>query len=168
MLSSGEAKNILIISQNFFPNSEKDYKIKEKIEEYANQGINVSVIARKGASDTAPEIPNTKFYFIEQEKFSGGGEWAYVFHNISFMVKAMRIGSAIKEKFDMVIATIPSGLTAIAAKIIAGKNEKGFYIDINENWVESALASNYIVNGGAIYKASIMVENWVLKNGKKI
>ena len=168
MLSSGEPKKVLIISQLFFQTDEKDYKIKDSIIKLAEQGHDISVIARKSSSDTIPEIKNTKFYTIDQEKFSGGSEWSYVFHNISFMWKAIKIGSAIPGNFDMVIATIPTGFAAVAAKIVAGKKEAKFCIDIKEKWVESALASNYIINGGPVYKAAVMVENWILKNGTNI
>lgn len=167
MQLNGEPKNILFFSQYFFPSSEKDYKVKETIEKLANQGHSVSVVTRKSSSETVTEIKNTKFYFIDQEPFNGGGEWAYVFHNISFMWKAIKVGSAIQGNFDMVIATIPTGFAGIAAKIVANKKQAKFYYDIKENWVESALASKYISNGGAVHKAAIMVENWVLKSGEK-
>ncbi len=168
MLSSGEPKKILIISQIFFSTEDKDYKIKESIVKLAEQGHDISIIARKSSSDTIPEIKNTKFYTIDQEKFSSGSEWSYVFQNISFMWKAIKIGSAIQGNFDMVIATIPTGFAGIAAKIVAGKKEAKFCLNIKEKWVESALASNYIINGSPVHKAAVMVENWVLKNGTNI
>ena len=167
MSSNGEPKKILIISQYLFPTPEKNYEVKETIEKLAEQGHNISVIARKNSAETASEIKNTKFYFIEQDAFSSGSEWGYVFQNISFMWKAIKIGSALEGNFDMVIATIPTGFAGIAANIVAGKKGAKLYLDIKENWVESALSANYISNGSPIHKAAVMVENWVLKHGEK-
>ena len=167
MSSNGEPNKILIISQYFFPTAEKNYEVKETIEKLAEQGHNISVIARKSSAETVSEIKNTKFYFIEQDAFTSGSEWGYVFQNISFMWKAIKIGSAIEGNFDMVIATMPTGFAGIAANIVAGKKGAKLYLDVKENWVESALAANYISNGSPIHKAAIMVENWVLKRGEK-
>ena len=168
MQLNGEPKNIMFFSQYFFPTFGKDYKVRETIENLANQGHNISVVTSKSSSDTLSEVKNTKFYFIDQEPFNGGGEWSYVFHNISYLWKAIKVGSSIQGNFDMVIATIPTGFAGIAAKIVAGKKQAKFYYDIKENWVESALASKYISNGGAVHKAAVMVENWVLKHGEKL
>ena len=60
MLSSGEPKKILIISQIFFSTEDKDYKIKESIVKLAEQGHDISIIARKSSSDTIPEIKKRK------------------------------------------------------------------------------------------------------------
>ena len=84
------------------------------------------------------------------------------------MWKAIKIGSALEGNFDMVIATIPTGFAGIAANIVAGKKGAKLFLDIKENWVESALAAKYINNGSPIHKAAVMVENWVLKRGEKI
>ena len=167
MSSNGEPKKILIISQYLFPTPEKNYEVKESIEKLAEQGHNISVIARKASSETAFEIKNTKFYFIEQDNFSSGSEWSYILQNISFMWKAIKIGSALEGNFDLVIATMPTGFAGIAANIVAGKKEAKFYLDIKENWVESAIAANYISNGSPIHKAAVIVDNWVLKRGEK-
>ena len=167
MSSDGEQKNILIITQYFFPTAEKDYKIKESIESLAEQGYNISVVTSKDSSDTAPEIKNTKFYFIEQEKFNAGSEWAYVLHSVIFMYKAIKLGSVVPGNFDMVVGVIPTGFAGIAAKIAAGKKGAKLMLDIKENWVESALAANYISQGGAVHKAAVMVENWILKQGER-
>ena len=67
----------------------------------------------------------------------------------------------------MIISTIPTGFAGIAGNIVAGKKEAKFYLDIKENWVESALAANYISSGSPIHKAAVMVENWILKRGEK-
>ena len=64
MSSNGESKKILIISQYLFPTPEKNYEVKETIEKLAEQGHNISVIARKSSAETVSEIKNTKFYFI--------------------------------------------------------------------------------------------------------
>lgn len=166
MSSNGNPKNIMIITQYFFPTENKNYEIKEEIEKLASEGHNISVVTSKSASDTQIEISNTKFYYIKQDKFSGNGEWAYVFHNISFMWKAIKLGSAVPGNFDMVVATIPSGFAGIAANIVAGKKSAKFYLNTKENWVESALAANYLSKGSPIYKAAVIVENWVLKRGE--
>ena len=65
MSSSGEYKKILVISQYFFPNADKNYEVKETIEKLSEQGHKISVIARKGSSDTPSDIKNTKFYYIQ-------------------------------------------------------------------------------------------------------
>lgn len=168
MSSSGESKKILVISQYFFPNADKNYEVKETIEKLSEQGHKISVIARKGSSDTPSDIKNTKFYYIDQDGFNSGNEWSYVFQNISFMWKAIKIGSALEGNFDMVIATIPTGFAGIAANTVAGKKGAKLFLDIKENWVESALAAKYINNGSPIHKAAVMVENWVLKRGEKL
>ncbi len=167
MSSNGEPKKILIVSQYFFSSSEKNYEVKETIEKLAEQGHSISVIARKNSSDTPLEIKNTTFYYIDQENFSSGSEWSYVFQNISFMWKAIKIGSAIEGNFDMVIATIPTDFAAIAADIVAGKKGAKLYLDIKENWVESAVAAKFINSGSPIYKAAIMLEKYINKRGEK-
>ena len=83
------------------------------------------------------------------------------------MWKAIKIGSAIEGNFDMVIATIPTDFAAIAADIVAGKKGAKLYLDIKENWVESAVAAKFINNGSPIYKAAIMLEKYINKRGEK-
>lgn len=167
MSSNGNEKNVLIVSQYFFPTSDNDYKIKEDIEKLTNQGYKISLIVNKSKSDNSVEINNANIYYIEQEKPTAGSEWAYIINNIIFMWKAIKLGSSLKDNFDMVIATIPSSFAGIAARIIAGNKKTKYYINIKENWVDSALKNEYITNGGPIHKASIMIENWLNNNSEK-
>ncbi len=168
MTLNGEAKNILVVTQNFFPTEKKDYKIKENLEKLANQGNKITVLGCKKQSDIVDEIQNLQYSFIEQEEFAGGSEWAYALHNIIFMWKAIKIGSSIKDNFDMIVAIVPTGFAAIAAKVIAGKKQAKYFVDIKENWVESALEAKYLTKGSPFHKAATIVEDWLLKNSEKI
>lgn len=163
MPSTGNPMNILIITQNYFPTTNKDYKVKEAIDELIKQGHKVSVVTSKGANDTLPTDSAIQFVAINQDSFNGGGEWAYVFHGISFMWKAIKLGSAIDGNFDQVIATIPTGFAGIAGKIVAGKKNAKFILDVKEPWLESAISAGYINNGSPVHKAAVMVDNWIKK-----
>ena len=163
MPSNGEKQNILVITQFYFPSTEIDYKIKEKIENMASQGNNISVIATKDASDSFSEIENVKFHFIDQEKFKGGSEWAYVYHNIIFLWKSIRLGLGLKENFDLVEAVLPTGFAGITAKIIAGNKKTKYSIDEKENWIENALNKNYLIKNSPFHKAAVFIDNWLKK-----
>lgn len=168
MSSNGETKNILIFSQNYFPSSGNDYKIKEFVENMLAKGYNISVITNKSPSNKEELNEKIDFYFVDQDNYNGGSEWSYVFHNISYLWDAMKMGFQFRDKIDTVIATVPTAFTAIVGKVVSASKDAKFYIEVKENWVENALALNYIKNGSPIYKAAIMVENWMNKNCEKL
>jgi hypothetical protein len=171
MSSNGETKNILVISQYYNPTENYDYKIKEFIDNLSSQDHNIIVITNKKLLDndyTEETINNVKLYYVDQDNYSGNGEWNYVFYNISFLWNAMKIGFQLQDKIDIVISTIPTGFTAIVGKVVAAYKGAKFYFEVKEKWVENALALNYIKNGTPIYKAAIMVENWINKNCEQL
>lgn len=163
MSSTGNPMNILVITQNYFADSDKNYRVKESINELVKQGHKVSVVASKGANDATPTESNLQFFAVDQDAFAGSGEWAYVLHGISFMWKAIKVGAAVPGNFDQVIATIPTGFAGIAGKVVAGKKNAKFVLDIKEEWLDSALKAGYIKNGSPLHKAAVMVDNWIKK-----
>ena len=163
MSLNGNPMKILIVSQIFYPTKNKDYGIKEAILDLAEKGNKICVISSKSSEDADFNHENVTMHYINQDKFIGSGEWAYVFHNISFMLKAIQMGPGLTNDFDKVVAVVPTCFAAIAGKMLAKKSPKAeFCLDVKEPWVESAVASGYIKNGSPIFKAAKIVENYIL------
>lgn len=167
MLSNGSPLKILIVSQSFYPSEKKNFGIIEAAEELVKKGHKVSVIARKGEKDLAIQNPDLTMHYINQEEFINSGEWSYVFHNISFMWNVIQLGEKLENNFDIVVATIPTGFSAIGAKMLARKSPKAkFCIDVKEPWVESAVQAGYIKNGSPIFKAAKLIESWIINKAE--
>lgn len=167
MSLDGNPLKILIVSQSFYPREKSNFGIKEAAEELAKKGHKVTVVARKGVNDLDVQNTDLTMHYINQEDFVNSGEWAYVFHNISFMWNVIQLGGRLENNFDIVVATIPTGFGAIGAKMLAKKSPKAkFCVDIKEPWVESAVKAGYIKNGSPIFKAAKVVESWVINKAE--
>ena len=173
-------KNIIIISQNFWP---ENFPINDVIFKLSKKN-NIEVLTGK------PNYPNGKIYkgyskfLFKKEKISKnlsilrvpifprnkGNKMNLIFNYLSFVISAIFFGSIFlnKKKYDSIFVYCPSPITQIIVGIYFKIFKKiKLYSWVQDLWPESMYATNSI-NRNIFYKILKKVCNYIYMQNDKL
>ena len=173
--------NILMISENFFPEKNAPAKrLYEHAKKWVDLGHNVKVITGVPNAPKGIIYPGYKNKFIQKEMIDGiqvFRVWTFIakysgfilrsLDFLSFMITSLFFGIFTK-KIDIIISTTPQFLPVISGYILSIIKRVPFVLELRDLWPESIVAVNAMKKDSLIIKVLQKIANHVYKNSSVI
>ena len=173
--------NILLISENFFPEKNAPAKrLYEHAKKWVDLGYNVKVITGVPNAPKGVIYPGYKNKLYQKEIIDGievirvwtfiakySGFMLRTFDFLSFMITSLFFG-IFTRKIDIIISTTPQFLPVISGYILSKIKRVPFILELRDLWPESIVALNAMKKNNPIIKVLQKIANHIYKKSKVI
>tara|TARA_B100000579_G_scaffold437895_1_gene469745 strand:- start:2429 stop:3646 length:1218 start_codon:yes stop_codon:yes gene_type:complete len=173
--------NILLISENFFPEKNAPAKrLYEHAKKWVELGHNVKVITGVPNAPKGVIYPGYKNKLFQKEMIDGIEVirvWTFIAQYsgfilrtldfLSFMITSLFFG-IFTRKVDIIISTTPQFLPVISGYILSKIKSVPFILELRDLWPESIVALNAMKKNSPIIKVLQKIANHIYKRSKLI